>query len=97
MKIWLNGKIELNIDFTTCEILLAIPLNDNNPELLMLNFLLLFGKWYVNKKKSSGQSIIFSDFLSKLKSKLVIFQDLHRLKERRVRFNEAFEKILDLL
>ena len=69
MKIWLNGKIELNIDFTTCEIFLGIPLSDN-PELIMLNFLLLFGKWYVNKKKSSSQSIIFSDFLSKLKSNL---------------------------
>ena len=97
MKIWLTGKIELYIDFTICEILLGIPLSDNNPELLMLNFLLLFGKWYVNKKKSTGQSLIFSDFLSKLKSKLVIFQDLYRLKEQSVRFNETFGKILDFL
>ena len=94
---WLNGKIEVIINFTTCEILLGIPFSGNNPELLMLNFLLLFGKWYINKRKSSDQIIIFSDFLTRLKSKLEIFRDLYRLKGQSVKFNEAFGKILDSL
>ena len=97
IRMWLNGKIEVIINFTTCEILLGIPFSGNNPELLMLNFLLLFGKWYINKRKSSDQIIIFSDFLTRLKSKLEIFRDLYRLKGQSVKFNEAFGKILDSL
>ena len=91
LKVWLNENMDLTAEFTVCKIRLGIPFN-NEPVFLILNFLTLFEKWYINKIKSHNQIIFFSDFLEKLASKVIIFQDLYRLKKQSIRFAEDFTK-----
>ena len=68
----------ITIKFTVCEILLGIPCTANS-ELLMINYLILLGKWYINEKKTKDKPILFQEFLAQIKSKLVVFHDLYSL------------------
>ena len=52
-----------------CEVIFGIP-DTNNPDIKLLNFLILMGKWYINKCKSNETQIYFFEFLMILKSKV---------------------------
>ena len=88
--------MNLSFGFTTCEILLGIPF-ETDPVLLALNFIILLGKWYINKRKSADQNIFLTEFLAILKSKLLILQNVYRLKEQNEKFDKSFKKIPDKL
>ena len=54
---------------TECEILFGIPFM-NSIDLQIINFLILFTKWFINQKKTSKLQLYFIEVLSGLKSKI---------------------------
>ena len=58
-------------ELTVCEIIFGIP-NTNNPDIKLVNFLTLLGKWYINECKSTEKNKYFFEFLTILKNKVNI-------------------------
>ena len=63
---WVCGCIMLCI---VCEILFGVP-TDNYVDTRLLNFLILIGKWFINKRRTKQTSIYFIEYLSILKDKV---------------------------
>ena len=96
LKWWINDHMDVTFQFSTCEILLGVPFRGNS-DLLLLNCFILLGKWYINKRKTKEEPILFQDFLSQIKSKLLIYEDIYSKKEGNYIFQESYRKILDML
>ena len=56
----------------------------------VFNYIILLGKWYINKSRSNNQRITFSNFPSLVKEKLEILRMSYILKENLDIFNKSF-------
>ena len=65
-------NLECNFPLTVCEVLFGInPSND--PNLKIINYLILMGKWYINNTKQDENVLYFFDFLRILQGKIGTF------------------------
>ena len=71
LKEWMIDNLGYGFELTVCEIIFGIP-NTNNPDIKLVNFLTLLGKWYINKCKTTEKQIYFFEFLTILKNKVSI-------------------------
>ena len=69
LKDWMIDNVGYGIELTVCEVIFGIP-DTNNPDIKLLIFLILMGKWYINKCKSNETQIYFFEFLMILKNKV---------------------------
>ena len=65
---WIFEILKAKFNFTVCEILLGI--NNLSGDLILVNFLIILGKLYLNNKKSSESSVLFFEFLFLFESHL---------------------------
>ena len=75
--------MNLGIELTVCEVLFGIPSN-NNPDLKIINFLILIGKWYLNNSKTQNKPIFFFDFISLIKEKTEILRNVNLINNEEV-------------
>ena len=61
-KLLMIDNLGYGFELTVCEIIFGIP-NTNNPDIKLVNFFILLGKWYINKCKSTEKQIYFFEFL----------------------------------
>ena len=54
---WIENTFEIHISFTICEVICGIPINIDEYT-LVINYIILFAKWYINKKKEQEKNII---------------------------------------
>ena len=66
-------------------------------DLLLPNYLFLLGKWYINKRKTEENPIHFQDFLSQLKCKVAILDDVYSKKEGSDIVQNVYQTILNIL
>ena len=66
---------------TECEILFGIPIS-NTVDLGILNFLVVMGKQYISKQKTSKKEIYFFEFLNHTRIKLEIIITSNLIWER---------------
>ena len=64
---------------------------------LLINYLLLLGKWFNNNKKSMNKKIIFGEFMLLLKKQLYIISIAHNVKGENNKFQEKFGKVSNCL
>ena len=65
------NNLGYGFELTVCETIFGIP-NTNNPDIKLVNFLTLLGKWYINKCKSTEKQIYVFEFLTIHKNKVNI-------------------------
>ena len=71
VKKWFLRNFEFSINFTPLDILLGIPNYDKEVHIKILNFVLLFAKYFVYSCKQTDRPIDFFQFLVKLKTRMV--------------------------
>ena len=72
----LKGKITINKTIKTVfEIIFGLP-TFKNPDLKLINFLILIGKWYLNNSKTQIKSIYLFNFISLIKEKTEILKNV---------------------
>ena len=76
LKDWLTCNLGFSIELTVCEVVFGIP-TYNNPDLKIINFLILIGKWYLYNSKTKNQNIYFIDFIALIKAKIAILKYIH--------------------
>ena len=62
-----------------------------NDVFLIINLIILLGKWFLNSRKSSERPVIFSEFVKMLKDKLESIRVSHTLKNDLEAFNSKLE------
>ena len=68
IKKWMISNLDFGFEFTICEVLFGFPKHVIDSDLL--NFIILMGKWYINKNKSEEKSKMLFEFLVIIKKKL---------------------------
>ena len=69
LSIWLTNHLQINHNFTICEVIFG-TITENNHQYFIINFLILITKWHINKCKTNNLEIYFFDLLYTLKQKL---------------------------
>ena len=88
--------LNLKINFIVCEILFGFHLQ-MDPSIKCIKFLILLGKWFLNKKKTMQSPIMFKEFLHFVKSKLEILYLVHQNERSIESFNIIFSNFLNFL
>ena len=96
LECWIKNNLNMSFAFTVCEILLGTNFQ-NEGNLVVVNYLILLGKWFLNKQKSENQPISFTHFLMKLKSKVKVICNLYKIKKVVNNVQESFEIVLNSL
>ena len=78
---WLTDNIDIHFNFTICEIIFGIPSNEN-PDIDVINFLIIMGKWYINKAKSEKEPLYFLNFLTLIKNKIETIVQANQIQNR---------------
>ena len=76
LKDWSICNLGFSIELTVCEVIFGIP-TYKNPDLKIINFLILIGKWYLNNSKTKNKNIYFIDFIALIKAKIEIIKYIH--------------------
>ena len=53
---WMADSLEVSIRLTICEVLFGIPIPDN-PDIEVINYIVLIGKWYINRNRSNNEGL----------------------------------------
>ena len=69
VQMWSKSNLDTSMNLTVCEILFGIYIENNN-SLMTLNFLILIGKYFINRSRNNGDPLFFIKFLSLLKEKI---------------------------
>ena len=78
---WISDKLMVKYSLTECEILFGIPFM-NSVDLQIINFLILFTKWFINQKRTSKLHLYFIEVLSGLKAKIETIMQSNTLNSR---------------
>ena len=97
LKRWFIRTFQFVINFTSLDILLGIPNYDNSNDVMILNFVILFVKYYIYNCKKNAMPIDFFSFLVKLKSHLIIEEYRHIMYNRGLEFATKWSILSDSL
>ena len=90
---WIENVLEVKFQFTVCEILFGLLDYDTKDYVIKaINFVLLLGKWFINKCKTKNTDTHIFEFQTRVKSKL---QALHYIFQNQDN-EEEFQKIFGL-
>ena len=78
---WIKNVLEIDIEFTICEVIFGIPLN-NDPYIHLINYIILVAKWYINKNKEQLKPLYFIQLQNILKDKIESMIFMNTLKDR---------------
>ena len=70
---------------------------DKNHEITILNFVLLFGKYYIKTCKIKEKAIEFYEYQVQLKERMLIEERIHFLNHTELVFENKWGKLLDSL
>ena len=67
---WCSTNLEIKYDLTICEVLFGIPTN-TSADMDIINFLILIGKYYINKTKINNKDFYFIEFIECIRNKII--------------------------
>ena len=99
VSLWLYDITKVKLNLTICEIIFGISLNLHNQSdvLIMFNYIILLGKWYINHCRPHQKQIDVLEFTLILKNKLKILKMLHTLSNNADAFSNIFGILYDKL
>ena len=78
---WIADNLECSFPFTVCEILFGMKSN-NDPNIKIINYLILIGKWYINNTKQNETALFFIDFLQIVQGKVSTLLHTNQMNDR---------------
>ena len=97
LKAWFLRTFEFCINFTPLDILLGIPNYETSIDINTLNFVILFGKFYIYSCKKCVMPIDFYNFLVKLKTRMVVEQYRCKIYNKMEEFQNKWAFLADSL
>ena len=91
IKKWYKHDFNMTINFTTLDVLLGIPNTNHLNEIHNLNFMLLYGKYFISKCKKQNRQPHLYEFQVALKERLMIEELNCKLKDREYYFKSRWK------
>ena len=89
---WIYDKLEVMLHFIVCEILFGVIESDDL--IRVINYIILYGKLYINKQRTYGKKLTLSEFINKLKDKIKIILSLDQINECKDIASPFFELLI---
>ena len=67
---WIFDKLKTMFRFTVCEIIFGIYESDDVTR--VVNYIILYGKLYINKQRTNNKDLVLAEFIIKLKDKIKV-------------------------
>ncbi len=68
---WMKNNLKVSWKLTKWEIIFGILMN-NNPNVDAINYIVLIGKWFINKRRTEEAVLYFLEYLTLLKQKIEV-------------------------
>ena len=94
---WLSHAMKTVVNISKLEIIFGIVNENNLNELNVLNFCILFAKYFISKQKKDNHSIEFYSYQIELKSRLEIESIICTQQNKSEYFNEMWKDIIEHL
>ena len=93
---WIENVISVKFNFTVLEIIFGLPVYYTNDYIIKaINYILLLGKWYINKCKVKNVGTYILEFKTILNSKLQTLQAIFQDQDRDLEFKNVFGSFVD--
>ena len=79
---WITDNMECSFPLTVCEVLFGMNSN-NDPNIKIINYLILIGKWYINNTKQNETALFFIDFLQIVQGKVSTLLHANQINNRK--------------
>ena len=92
---WLYKINWIKLSFTVCEVIFGLcepSITDGCIE-FVFNYIILLGKWYINKSRSNNRRITLSNFAFLVKEKLETLRMSYMLNENVEIFDKLFSNL----
>ena len=76
---WIKNNLDISFPLTICEVLFGIPIF-NDPNIQIINFLIIITKWYINQCRTKGKNIFFIEMISIVKNKIDGMAHLNKMR-----------------
>ena len=86
---WIFYKLGVKFRLTVCEIIFGIC--DSNDFTRVLNYIIIFGKVYINKQRTNDAKLTVMEFIGKLQNKVKVLLTLDRINQDRGDASTLFE------
>ena len=96
IKTWYNYNVDFSITFELLNMLHGIPNYDENNEINILNFVILWGKSYIKTCKKKDCQPVFYDFQVCLKERMIIEEKIHIFNHTENKFHK-WSKLMESL
>ena len=93
---WLWTSVKARIPLSKGDIIFGIK-NTDNLLLNNLNVLILYGKWYIHRRKIENKDLFFLDYLNDVKQNLIIEKQRFSLKGEKDAFDKKWSNFKDVL
>ena len=97
LKTWFSHAFEFCINFTPLDILLGIPNYSNSTEIDILNFVILYAKFYIYSCKRNAIPIDLYSFQVKLKTRMVVEEYRCHMFNKQEEFQTKWSMLSDSL
>ena len=89
---WIEEITKVKIRLAICDIIFGLTnsLYDGDGIEFIMNYLILLGKWHLNKQKSNKKQIFFSEFVKLIKEKLECLRMSYILNDKLSDFKKMF-------
>ena len=91
---WIEDCIQIKFELTICEVLFGIPFTTDHC-LFSINYILLFGKWFINNCKTNEKELNFCEFVNMIKSKLKTLRVVYLNKGKEGEFHNIFKEFIN--
>ena len=88
---WIYDKLGVKFSLTVCEIIFGISGLDDFTR--ALNYIILFGKVYINKQRTSDTNLDLKEFISKLQDKVKVFFTCNQINQCKDDVSPLFKQL----
>ncbi len=78
---WMTNNLEVSFPLTICEIIFGFP-EQNSSDIEIINYLILTGKWYINKMRTNKTELYLISYLHLVRKKVELLLLNNRIHSR---------------
>lgn len=94
---WIHANLDIGLNLNDFDILLGIPNFTKNKQINVLNFVILFAKYFIRSCKFSNINVTLNQFINKLKDRMIIEKYIYILSDKIECFESTWQELYNAL
>ena len=94
---WWASSMETRFQIDTYEIIFGVPNERDEPLVNQINFIILYGKFYIYQNKKKGKKLDLYEFLLECKNQIIYKEEAMTIKHEEKKFERIWGELKDSL